>query len=184
MTDELKQVYTTPDGAQFDTKAEALDHLRGPKIKAALMVVTDNNEELSDWLVENRDTVVGAFESGFIRRITKSDNKKIEAGFDAMAESGNKAFAFLVENRDVLEMKYKTVKRMDGDEKIAAAHQTILDATDDNNEGLATWVVENRDAVVEAFNAGKVKREVSPKATEALAAYRAKKTAEKAAAAE
>ena len=33
---ELRQVFTTPDGAQFDTKAEAMDFLRRPKILAAL----------------------------------------------------------------------------------------------------------------------------------------------------
>jgi|SaaInl4_200m_RNA_FD_contig_31_1414748_length_862_multi_11_in_0_out_0_1 hypothetical protein len=183
MTDELKQVYAAPDGTTFDTKAEAQDYLRGPKIKEALMTVTDNNEDLSDWLVANRNVVAGAFESGFIRRITKSDHKKIDAAFAAMTASGDKAYAFLVENQESLELKYKTVKRMDEDEKMAAARVAIADATDDNNEELANWVVENREAVIEAYNAGKVKRTVSPRATEALAAYREKMAKEKAAAA-
>jgi dsDNA-binding SOS-regulon protein len=180
MSDELKQVFTTPDGKVFESKAEAQDHLRAPKIKEALMVLTDNNEELADWLTQNRDVVSSAFDKGSIRRITKSDQKKIDKAFDAMAESGDSAFAFMVENREEIEVKYKTVKRMDDAEKAAAARQTILDATDDNNEELADWVVAKKDAILEAFEAGKVKREVSPKAKAALAEYRAKKAAEKA----
>ena len=178
-TDDLKQAYVTPDGQVFQTKAEAQDHLRGPKVKAALMKLTDNNEELADWLTANRSVVSNAFETGSIRRVTKSDHKKIEKAFDAMAESGNKDFAFLVENRDILDIKYKTVKRMDDEEKVAAARQTILDATDDSNEGLADWVVANKDSILEAFDAGKKKREVSSKALNALAEYRAKEKARK-----
>ena len=35
MTQEITQVYTTPDGQTFDTKAEAQDYLRRPKQKEA-----------------------------------------------------------------------------------------------------------------------------------------------------
>jgi hypothetical protein len=33
---ELRSVIVTPDGKQFDTKAEAMDYMRRPKILAAL----------------------------------------------------------------------------------------------------------------------------------------------------
>ena len=52
--------------------------------------------------------------------------------------------------------------------------------TGDNVE-LVDWILGNKDAILEGFQAGVVKREVNPKAQDALAAYRAKKAAEKAA---
>ena len=60
---EFKQVFTTPDGKQFDTKAEALDHLRRPKILEAMTKATSGNKELADWLVEHQEQVEMAFET-------------------------------------------------------------------------------------------------------------------------
>ena len=69
---------------------------------------------------------------------------------------------------------------MDDAEKATAAKNTLV-AASEGNEELADWVLANKDAVLEAYEAGKEKRQVNPKAAEALAAYRAKKAAEKAA---
>jgi dsDNA-binding SOS-regulon protein len=180
---ELKQVFVTPDGVQHDSKAAANDHLRGPKVLAALMVVTDNNQELSDWLLGNQDTVNDAFETGTIKRVTKSEHNKLVKAVDAIVESGDKAFAFVVENAQAVKdsFRWPSVKRMTDEEKASQALLT-LKAASDNNEDLSNWVIGNKDAILEAFNAGKVKRVVSPKAAEALAAYRARKAAEKASA--
>ncbi|RLB68134.1 MAG: hypothetical protein DRH08_01875 [Deltaproteobacteria bacterium] len=183
MSDELKQVFNTPDGESFDTKAEALDHLRLPKIKTALEAVTDGNAELVDWLTENQDTVLNAFDIGTIRRVTKSERNKMRKALDAIVKADEKAFAFVAENADAIHetFRWPSVKRMDEDEKASAAKSTLL-AASDNNEELADWVVANKDAIIGAYAAGKVKREVSQKAKDGLANYRAKKAAEKAAA--
>ena len=177
---DLQQAFIV-DGKVFNTKAEANDYIRRPKIKAAFMDITEGNEELSDWLVENQNVVNSAFETGTIKRITKSDHKKIDAAFDAMAASGDSVYAFLVDNRDALELKYKTQARLTEEEKTAQAISTVAEAADDNTE-LGEWVVENKDSILDAYNAGKKKREVSPKAKAALEEYRKKKAAEKASA--
>jgi hypothetical protein len=57
-----------------------------------------------------------------------------------------------------------------------------LIAASEGNEELAEWIIKNKDKVLDAYQAGVVKREINPAAAEALAAYRAKKAAEKAAA--
>jgi dsDNA-binding SOS-regulon protein len=178
---ELKQAYVV-DGQVFASKAEAMDYIRIPKIKAALMALTDNNADLSDWLINNQEVVTSAFETGTIRRITKSDSNKIEKAFDAMAASEDSVYKFLVDNRESLEIKYKTQSRLTDEEKVAQAKQTIADASDGNEE-LADWVIENKDSVIEAYSAGKQKREVSPNAKKALEDYRKKQAAIKAASA-
>mgnify|MGYP003572441815 CR=1 FL=1 len=180
-SDELKQVFETPDGQRFETKAEAVDHMRKPKIKEALMKVTDNNEDLADWLLEQQETVEGAFDTGTIRRVTKGERKKLTAALEYAATLEDKKLAFIVDNMDAIAetFRWPTVKRMSDEEKAVAAKNTLVSASDGNEE-LATWAIANKDEILEAFEAGKVKRQVSPKAQEALAAYRAKKAAEKA----
>ena len=181
---ELKQVFTTPDGKQFDTKAEALDYLRRPKILEAMTKATGGNKELADWLVEHEEQVEMAFETGTIRRVSKSESKKLKAALDHIAEvlKDDKKAAFVVDNVASIadSFRWPSVKRMDDAEKATAAKNTLV-AASEGNEELADWVLANKDAVLEAYEAGKEKRQVNPKAAEALAAYRAKKAAEKAA---
>ena len=178
--DVLETVFRTPDGQTFATKAEAADHMRRPKIMEALKSVTENNTELATWLVDNQETVVSAFESGTIKRITKAEQKKIDAAFDAMAESGDKAYDILVKNRDKFIIKYKPQPRMKDEEKALAARNTIL-AASDGQEELADWVITNEAAVLEAYEAGKIKRPVSPKTKLSLEAYQHGQTVKKAA---
>jgi succinate dehydrogenase flavin-adding protein (antitoxin of CptAB toxin-antitoxin module) len=182
MTDELKQVYTTPDGSQFDTKAEAMDHLRRPKIEKALMALTEDNADLTTWLMDNQDVVEAAFDTGTIKRVTKSERKKLSAALEYAASLDDKKLAFLVDNADAINdtFRWPTVKRMNDEEKAIAAKASLM-AASDNNEDLANWTIENKDNILEAYEAGKVKRKVSEKATKALEEYRAKKAAEKAA---
>jgi hypothetical protein len=68
---------------------------------------------------------------------------------------------------------------MDETEKAVAARNSLIALT--NNEELTDWILANKDALLLAFEAGVEKRVISPKAAEGLAAYRAKKAAEKAA---
>jgi len=179
---QLKQVFVTPDNVQHESKAAANDHLRKPKIHAALMVATDNNQGLSDWLVANVETVVDAFETGTIKRVTKSEGTKLDKALAAIAESNNPDFKFVTDNLQAVRdsFRWPSVKRMTEEEKATQAMNT-LKAASDGNEKLAGWVIANQDAILEAFGAGKVKRVVSPKATEALAAYRQEKADLKAA---
>jgi hypothetical protein len=182
---ELRQVFTTPDGKTFDTKAEALTYLRRPKIKEAMMKVTGGNAELSDWLIENQEKVEVAFETGTIRRVTKSEHNKLAKALDAMKEiQGNSKIAFLQENAGAIldSFRWPSVKRMDEAEKATAARNTLV-AASEGNEKLAEWVLGNKDAILAAYEAGIEKKQINAKAQEGLAAYRAKMAAQKAAAA-
>jgi hypothetical protein len=182
-TEQLKQVFTTPDGKQFDTKKEALDYLRLPKVREALMKVTGKNEQLVEWLIAHQETVEVAFEVGTIRRVTKSEGNKLKKAVEALKEVGpqHPKLAFLVEHADAIvdSFRWPSVKRMTDEEKATAARNTLV-AASEGNEDLATWVIDHKDAILEAFEAGVEKRTVNPKAQEALAAYRAKKAQEKA----
>lgn len=180
---ELKQVFTTSDGKFFDTKAEALAHMRRPKILAALVVVTGGNKELAEWLLEQQESVESAFETGTIRRVTKSEAKKLEKALEALAEvKGIPALAFLQDNADAVKESFRwpSVKRMNDEEKAVAARNTLMAVADD--EEVVSWILGHKDQILAAYEAGVEKRQVSPKAQEALAEYRAKKAAEKAAA--
>jgi dsDNA-binding SOS-regulon protein len=186
---ELKKGFITPDGKVFDTAAEARDYMRSPLIKAALNKLTEGNAELTDWLLENRDVVEDAFDTGVIRRVSKSEKKQLEKAVEAIKEFGkshpesSKPFAFIVEHADVIKevFRWPTVTRMTDEEKANAARATLVKESEGNEE-LADWVLANKDALLACFEAGKEKREMNPKAAEALAAYRAKKAAEKEAA--
>ena len=175
---QLETVFKTPDGETFNTKTEAQDHMRRPKILEALRGLTENNIDLMEWLVEHRETVINAFDTGAIKRITKAEQKKINAAYDAMKESGDKAFDIFVKNRDKFVIKYKPVPRMKDEEKVVAARNTIL-AASPGQEQLADWVITNEKAILEAYEAGKEKKAVSPKATLSLAAYQAGQSAKK-----
>jgi hypothetical protein len=179
----LKQVFTTPDGKNFDTRAEALNYMRKPVIKAAMDKVTGSNSELTTWLVDHQEQVEVAFETGTIRRVTKAESAKLAKALEALKEvEGNPKLAFLQDNTSAIldSFRWPSVKRMDEAEKATAARNTLV-AASEGNEELAAWVLAHKDAILTAYEAGIEKRQVSSKATEGLAAYRAKKAAEKAA---
>jgi dsDNA-binding SOS-regulon protein len=177
---ELRQVFTTEDGKVFDSKAEALDYLRRPKIQAALANVTGGKAELSMWLLDNQEVVEGAFEIGTIKRVTKSERNRLAKALEVLKEVENPKLAFLQENTDAIfeSFRWPKVERMDDDQKLLAARNSLIHASE-GNEKLADWVIANKDAILNAYEAGKVKRAINPKAAEALAAYRAQKAAEK-----
>jgi len=180
---ELRSVIVTPDGKIFDTKQEAQAYIRRPLILAALKIATSNNTELSEWLLENQETVEGAFETGTIKRVTKSEANKLAKALEALvAIEGNPAIKFLQEHAGAIKESFRwpSVKRMSDEEKATCARNTLVAASD--NEDLADWVLANKTQILAAYEAGVEKRAVNPAAAEALAAYRAKKAAEKAAA--
>lgn len=165
----------------FDTKAEATDFLRLPKVKEAFEKLTDNNEILVAWLMENEDNVMDAFETGSIKRVTKADRKKLSKALDSLS-ADDKTVAFLVENKAEILSSFcwPSVKRFSPEER-AVAITEALTALTGGNEGLVAWLATNEEAIGLAYEAGKITREVNPKAMAALAAMREKKQAEKAA---
>lgn len=177
----LVQKFVTEDGKQFDTKAEAIDYLRKPLITAALNKVDGDNKELTDWLVENQDAVEGAFESTTIQRVTKAERAQLAKALEAVVVAGDKAFAFITTNKEHIldSFRWPSVKRGTKEEQAATVRGSLMQITGDNNE-LSDWLIANQTAVLDAFQAGIVKREVNPKAVDALAAYRAKQAARKA----
>ena len=180
MSNDIRPVFVV-DGKQFDTKAEAVDYQRRPKIRTALLAVTAGKAELTDWLIENRESVEIAFETGTIRRVTKSEKKKLEKAIDEMRKiPHDPKIAFILDNLDAVKdsFRWPSVNRMTDEQKAVAAKKSLVEATE-GREDLADWILSNKDAILAAYEAGVEKRVVSDKATEGLAAYRAKKAAEK-----
>jgi len=174
MSQALAQKFVTPDGKLFDTKAEANDYLRRPLITAAMNVVTGKNVELTEWLIANEETVASTYESTKIQRVTKSEKKALEKSLDAVAAAGDRAFAFVSENKEAIleSFRWPSVKRGTEEEQAKTIRDGFLVLTNDNAK-LADWLIANQAQILEAYEAGVVKREVNPKAAEALAAYRA-----------
>lgn len=182
--ESIKQVFETPDGKKFDNKQDALNHLRRPKILGALMPLVKNDEKLANWLIDNQESIEVAFEQGTIRRVTKSEKNKVAKVVDYMVEklAGDNKAAFFLENAQVFKdsFRWPSVTRMTDEEKATAARNSLM-ATTEGDEKLSGWILANKDAIMNAFEAGVEKREVNPKAKEALAKYREQKAAEKAA---
>lgn len=176
----LSQKFVTDDGKAFDTKAEAMDYLRKPLKEAALNKLNGNNAELTAWLLDNEEAIDATFESTKIRRVTKTEKKQLEKALEAVTAAGDKAFAFLIQNSAAIadSFRWPSVKRGDATEQAATIKAGFMQLTGDNAE-LADWLIGNKDSVLEAFQAGVQKREVSPKAAEALAKYRAEQAAKK-----
>jgi len=171
---ELRAVFVSNDGKIFETKKEAQDYFRKPKILEALMKVTADNKELSEFLAEKQDSVVAAFDTGTIRRVTKVEQKKLDKALEALKLSDDHELRFLIDNADAISESFRwpSVKRMDDDAKVAATKASLTALAE--REDVADWILANKDSVLGAYEAGVEKRAVSPKATEALAAYRAK----------
>jgi hypothetical protein len=188
MSENIVQAwFGTPDGKYFATREEAVNHVRIPQIKAALAGVCNGNTGLMDRLMEVRDALADAFEVGGIRRVTRKEKKDLADALDAViaseaiADEKNPALAFLIENAGAIKdsFRWPAAKRMSEEEKTVAQKNSIL-AVVEGDEALRDWIYTNREALLNAFEAGKVKRQVSDKAKEALEAYRAKRAAEKA----
>lgn len=172
----------TADGKAFDSKKEALDHMRKPKIKEALSKITSNTE-LVDWLLDNQESVEMAFEVGVIKRVSKQDHVKLQKALDHLKTLTDSKLSFLQDNASAIldSFRWPSVKRMDEAEKTTAARNSLIASTEGNEE-LATWIIANKDAVMNAYEAGKEKKPINEAAAKGLAEYRARKAAEKAAA--
>ena len=190
----LRQGFMTPDGKVFDTKSEAMDYMRKPQKEAALNKLNGNNAELTAWLLENEESISDTFESTKIQRVTKSEKKQLEKALEELtkahatvAEDGSvsnvdKKYAFLIENRVAIaeSFRWPSVKRASEEEQAATIRAGFMALSGDNVE-LVDWLIANKAALLEAYQAGVIKREVNPTAAAALAKYRADQAAKKAA---
>lgn len=181
---EVKQAFQTPDGKTFESRKEAQDHLRRPKIKEAMLIVTEGNNELADWIIDNANDLDNAFNVATIKRVTKSDRTKYEKALYHAESLGDAKLQFLVDNKQMLidGLRWPSVKRMEDSEKDSAVKAELLAMTEENEE-VSDFLIEKRDTIFLALDAGKVKKEVNPKAAEGLARWReeqAKLKAEKA----
>lgn len=169
---ELQKGYVI-DGKVFSTKAEAEEYMRGPKINAALVELT-GDQQSADWIQEKSEFIIEAYKSGSVRRVTKADRKALT---EALAEIDE---GFLFVNKDAIidSFRWPSVARDANPAEIIKAN--FMELCEDQ-EDLADWLIANKAGVLEAFDAGKVKRQPSQAAMDALAKHREKKAAEKAA---
>lgn len=180
--EDIKQVFAAPDGTQFATKAEAVDYMRRPKIKEALSKVITDNDELIDWLIENQTAVTDAFSTGQIRRVSKSDRSKLTKALEHVVSLEDPKLAFLVDNKDdfIEGFRWPSVKRMSDEEKASAVKEELT-VLAEGNEELADFVIGAKESIFEAYEAGKIKKAINPKAKEGLAKWREEQAAKKAA---
>jgi hypothetical protein len=167
-------------GRTFATKAEAMAFIRRPKILNALKLITKGKEDLANFLIDNQEGIEIAFETGTIKRVTKSEAGRLAKALAAVVEANDPHAKFIIDNAAAIQESFRwpSVKRMNPEEKLAAAQLSLMALTE-NNEGLTNWIITNKEAIIEAYTAGVEKRQISDKATEALAAYREKKAQEK-----
>ena len=183
MTQLIKSAFMTPDGKTFATKQEAIDHVRIPLIEAALNKLTQKNGDLVRWLVEKKDSIVEGFNAGKVQRVTKAERKALEKALFVVREMNHPGLVFISENVAAIvdSFKWPLRARMSQEDQAAAVKQAFVDLTTDDagngNDELVEWILANKDAILEAYEAGVEKRAVSEKATNALAAYQAAKKA-------
>ena len=179
------QAFVAADGTVFtgpDAKQKAIDHMRLPLITSAFMTLAKGNKEMTEYLIANEDEVVSAFETGTIKLVTKKERQPLEDALKKVVEVANPDFKFINDHSEAIleSFRWPTVKRMSEEEKALAARNSLMALTNGNVE-LVDWILANKEGVMEAYEAGKVKRAVSDAGIKALEEYRAKKAAEKAA---
>lgn len=192
---QLQKGVMTHDGKWFATAAEARDYLRAPMIKAALKKVANGDANLADFLLEHEDEIQKSFEAGIVARVTKAERNKLKKALDHLVTITDSKLRFIQDNADaVLEsFRWPSVKRLTAEEKAAA---TLAGLTALSDANAAKWIIANKDAILDAYEAGIEKRAAPPAGglaeyqaakkagPEALAAYNAKRDANKKAAKE
>lgn len=192
---QLKKGVITPDGKVFDNVADARDYMRAPLIKAALKKIAAGNDNLATFLLDNEDEIMKAFEVGTIARVTRAERKKLEKALEHLLTIDDSKLRFIKENHAaVLEsFRWPSVKRLKDEEKAAQTLEILTKLADAN---AAAWIIANKDGIVDAYDAGIEKRAAptnggleeyrAAKAAgpDALAAYNAKRDANKKAAKE
>jgi len=175
---QIQQAFVV-NGQIFNTKADAERAIRQPLVLAELDKLT-KSPELSKFLEANEDSIEAIFDTGTIRRVTKAEHNKLEKAVAALKLVEGKEIAFLRDNAEaVLEsFRWPAQKRLKPEEKAAEVQSKLMDATEQNAE-LTAWIIANQAALMQAYKAGVVKREVPESAKAGLAAFQAKRKAEK-----
>jgi hypothetical protein len=176
---EFKQVFMAEDGRIFESKADLIKSVGRPMVETAMKEL-GCDDELSAFLLDNEDEIKEIFEVGTIRRVTKSEYAKLDKAIVALKEiEGNKGIIFLQENASVIRdsFRWPTQRRLKPEEKLSIILAN-LNALTENGE-VSNWIMENWENVEEAYKAGQVKRQISQKALDGLAAYRKKMAEEK-----
>jgi hypothetical protein len=162
------------------SKKDAAEIVRVPQVKAAINNLTKNNAEMSNWLFDNRPAILTTYNAGSVRRVTKSERKALEKSLEHVVETlkNDIKAKFVVENSAAIfeTFKWPNQKRVAPEEKEAFVKEAFYELTD-GNEGLTEWLLENKSALLEAYDTGLVKREVSPEMLAKLAEARAKRSA-------
>lgn len=169
---EVTKAFATPDGKIFATMAEATEYMRRPKVVEALKKIVDDNDELVDWIADNREEIAAAFDAGKVKRVSKSEKNQLEKALKAIVEANEPKFKFVVDNHAAIadSFRWPKVTRMDDAEKEAAIKAALTELAGENEE-IADFIISSKEQLLEAFSAGKVKREINPKAREGLARY-------------
>jgi len=174
---EIKSGFMVGDQV-FATKAEAQAFIRRPQVLGALNVLTKNNGDLSNFLLENQSDIEDIFDLGTISRVTKSERNKLNKALEHAASLNDSKLAFLVDNAEAIASSFRWPKTARMDDAAKAAAQTEqLTALANGNAQVAAYILANREGILAAFGAGVEKRAVNANATAALAAYRAEQKA-------
>jgi len=190
MTDQLQKGYIY-DGKVFLTLNAVDDYKRGPKVKAALGKLIEDEASL-EWVYDNREDIVGSFKVGGSRHFLKTEKAQLRKALDATKLLGTmetedttignlqKDMAFLLENleQSYATFKWPTQKKIKDDERTILVKETLM-SLEAASEEMIDWIISNIEALKVAYDTAKVKREVSQKATDGLNAYRLKKAIEK-----
>lgn len=179
---EIAQVFRVGD-KYFDTKAEATAFQRKPEVMKAMLAVCGGEQAFATWLVENKALIEDVFDIGKIKRVSKAESRELTKAMDRVVEIADPKTKFLIDNAAAVlqSFRWPKVEKMDSEAKTAAIRNS-LEAEFQDDGVSANWIIENRDPILKAYKLFKPERPVSPKATAALAEYREKKAAEKAAA--
>jgi hypothetical protein len=171
----IQQAYVV-DGKIFNTKQEAADYVRIPKVKEALNMLTAKNAELVTFLMEKEDEICNIYDSGKIKRVTKQERKALSKALDHVA--GVKGAEFLTDNYQAVldSFRWPSVKRGSTEEIAERVRKEMADLCEGNEE-MVKWMLANKEQLLAAYEAGVEKREVNQSAVDSLAAYQAAKKA-------
>jgi len=171
---QLQKGVMTPDGKWFSSVTEARDYLRKPLVEAALKKVSGGDPNLASFLYENEDEIMKSFEVGTVARVTKAEKKKLEKALEHLMTTTDNKLRFLQDNSACIldSFRWPSVKRMKDEEKAAATLEALTKLAD---EKAAQWIIANRVAIEDAYQAG-IEKRVAP-AGGGLAEYQAAKAA-------
>jgi len=179
------------DGKVFPTLAAVEEYIRGPQVKEALKKLV-NDTDSENWIYDNREDIVGAFNINNSRHFLKTEKAQLRKALDAVVTLGGAEFedegmskiqkdmTFILENHDQIQATFKwpAIKKLK-DEELAVAVSETLGKIEGSSADLTKWITDSIEDIKVALDTGKIKREVSQKATDGLNAYRLKKALEK-----